>query len=358
QVLHSRADEIQSGPEALPCFEDALAQATVQWFKREFYHWVDPIKCPTCQGATTMQEMVPPDAEDINGKAGRVELHVCNDRACGGRFRFPRYNDLATLLRSRTGRCGEWANTFTLVLRAIGLRARYVWNAEDHVWNEYFSPTQQRWIHMDSCEAARDEPLLYDKGWGKKMSYILAFSTDGAEDVTRGYVRDWDETLRRRNRGSEEDLAKVSKQPTHVHPHLYPISIVLFRHALRLCAVCTSCVPFTHPKSEIAMHNRDSRSGSVRFFCELNRLLASPAPPHPRFSTLHQLVTSLPPPLPSPQPPHRTLVAFSEQPSSPFPYPTLTCRSLPFPLLLNPVHSPHSTHQTLPDSQTLSPDDR
>jgi len=126
-----------------------------------------------------------------------------------GVFRFPRYNDPKALMISRLGRCGEFANLFCLFLRAVGLRARYVWNFEDHVWDEYFSPTLGRWIHLDSCEAVRDEPLLYDRGWGKKMSYILAFSIDGAQDVSRGYVQDWTETMSRRRQGSESDLRKA-----------------------------------------------------------------------------------------------------------------------------------------------------
>lgn len=72
------------------------------------------------------------------------------------------------------------------MVRAPDRDRRLVWNAEDHVWNEYWSPVLRRWIHLDSCERVRDEPLLYDRGWGKKMSYILAFSVDGAQDVTRG----------------------------------------------------------------------------------------------------------------------------------------------------------------------------
>jgi len=112
------------------------------------------------------------------------------------------------------GRCGEFANLFCLFLRAVALRARYVWNYEDHVWNEYFSPSLGRWIHLDPCEGVRDEPLLYDKGWGKKMSYVLAFSIDGAQDVSRGYVQDWEETLKRRRQGSEEDLRQVLVEVT------------------------------------------------------------------------------------------------------------------------------------------------
>ena len=104
-----------------------------------------------------------------------------------------------------------------------------VWNAEDHVWNEvslvplhahklmlkqYWSPTLNRWVHMDSCENARDQHLLYDVGWGKKQSYILAFSVEGAQDVSRGYIKDYEAALSRRTRMLEEDLQTVLREVT------------------------------------------------------------------------------------------------------------------------------------------------
>ena len=189
--------------------EDAMLLRTLRWFKLEFFTWCDKPKCKTCQNADVRHEgMAEPTPDEHAHGAGRVETYRCP--LCSAVTRFPRYNDAVKLLETRTGRCGEWANAFTLICRSLGYDARWCMDWTDHVWTEVWSVSQRRWLHCDSCENVCDKPLLYEVGWGKKLSYVIGFGADDVVDVTRRYVADYARCLRER-RGEECDEAWLAQ---------------------------------------------------------------------------------------------------------------------------------------------------
>nr|CAG4637019.1 EOG090X06HD [Ceriodaphnia reticulata]SVE72944.1 EOG090X06HD [Ceriodaphnia reticulata] len=191
-------------------FRDALLVELLTWFKNSFFTWFDAAHCNTCNEGMQNCGLGVPTAADVRYGANRVENFKC--KSCGATDRFPRYNDPEKLLETRRGRCGEWANCFTLICRALKYDARYVLDWTDHVWTEVYSERLKRWLHCDSCEAACDKPLLYDVGWGKKLNYVIAFSKDEVQDVTWRYTRNHKEVLSRRNLVSEDWLLQQTNR--------------------------------------------------------------------------------------------------------------------------------------------------
>uniref|UniRef100_A0A3B3ZZ31 Peptide-N(4)-(N-acetyl-beta-glucosaminyl)asparagine amidase n=1 Tax=Periophthalmus magnuspinnatus TaxID=409849 RepID=A0A3B3ZZ31_9GOBI len=191
----------EADPDCKLSQEDFVVLELLRWFKQTFFSWVDSLPCSRCGGQTRNSGPLSPSTEDLRWGAQRVENHFC--QTCQLSNRFPRYNNPEKLLETRRGRCGEWANCFTLCCRAMGLEARYIWDSTDHVWTEVYSPSQRRWLHCDPCENVCDKPLLYEVGWGKKLSYILAFSKDQVVDVTWRYSCKHPEVLSRRTKVQE-----------------------------------------------------------------------------------------------------------------------------------------------------------
>ncbi|GAV90643.1 Transglut_core domain-containing protein [Cephalotus follicularis] len=176
------------------------------WFKQSF-RWVDAPPCDGCGNDTLIQGMGVSLPSEIQYGATRVELYRCT--CCSRITRFPRYNDPLKLLETRRGRCGEWANCFTLYCQAFGYESRWILDFTDHVWTECFSQLLGRWMHLDPCEAVYDKPMLYENGWEKKLNYVFAIARDGVYDVTKRYTRKWHEVLSRRNDSTEATLSDI-----------------------------------------------------------------------------------------------------------------------------------------------------
>ncbi|CAO3569723.1 unnamed protein product [Mortierella alpina] len=225
-------DEAESMAKDYPndSIDDIVVRRLLHWFKNDYFTWVNQPPCARCQAKTTATGAVAPSAQERQDGAGLVETYKCTQDGCLEITRFPRYGGASKILfRTRRGRCGEWANIFTVCCRALGYKARYIHDTTDHVWTEVWSDHKKRWIHCDSCEAAYDQPLLYTTGWSKAISYCVAFSAEEVVDVTRRYTVDYDAAVLKRRRSvrepvlakylhslSESNLARLSLDPSEV----------------------------------------------------------------------------------------------------------------------------------------------
>ncbi|KAL0278712.1 UNVERIFIED_CONTAM: hypothetical protein PYX00_000454 [Menopon gallinae] len=189
--------------QVIDCQELLLLELS-KWFKHSFFKWVNEPECPRCGCKET--KFITKRLSMENG-VHRVEVYECT--TCNETVLFPRYNDAEKLLESRRGRCGEWARCFFLFCRALGWDTRYVIDQTDHVWVEVYSLVQRKWIHCDPCETVVDSPLIYEQGWKKKLSYIIAFSKDEIQDVTWRYTCNFSEVLKNRKECSEPLLVDV-----------------------------------------------------------------------------------------------------------------------------------------------------
>ncbi|CAG0892790.1 unnamed protein product [Cyprideis torosa] len=187
---------LQKNPLKGSAVKEYLLPSLLKWFKEEFFSWFDKPSCGTCDRAMTSVPPPAATAEDLRWGGQRVEGYRCS--LCGEQARFVRYNHPEKLLETRKGRCGEWANCFTLCLRALGFPARWVTDNADHVWSEVFLESSDSWVHMDPCEGVMDQPLIYEAGWGKKQWLVLAVSVDEIVDVTWRYSMDHAATRQRR----------------------------------------------------------------------------------------------------------------------------------------------------------------
>ena len=180
------------------------------WFRQEFPYYRD--QCDNChaKGCKFQGNQAPTEEERMRSAfIDTTEVYRCGK--CHKITRFPRYLAATEIVRRRRGRCTEYSLLLYQILRALGHKSRWIVDWANHVWAEVWM--DDRWVHLDPCEASMDTPLLYQR-WGKKQTYIVAFEAPlntGNEkendnnilsiaDVTKSYTSDnWGSIQARRS---------------------------------------------------------------------------------------------------------------------------------------------------------------
>lgn len=223
-------------------------QHFLDWFRHKFPYYYD--RCDSCHASFRDDESngdiienddneeekidgtflgyMYPSSEEIESGASRVELYHCHK--CHAFTRFPRFNSISSIVKYGRGRCGEYSILVYRTLRHLGHHARWVIDWSDHVWVEFWlgqtnENNSGRWIHLDPCEAACDQPFLYQE-WGKKQTLIMAFWAPKQkditseqkyqdfpliEDVTSKYTTETLDTIQRRREESSESIQSSIK---------------------------------------------------------------------------------------------------------------------------------------------------
>ena len=73
---------------SLKYMRDLAVYELVQWFKKDFFTWVDKMKCDICAIDMSLIKMDAPNFQENQDGAGRVELYHCLQ--CSSAKRFPR----------------------------------------------------------------------------------------------------------------------------------------------------------------------------------------------------------------------------------------------------------------------------
>ena len=88
---------------------DLAVYELVEWFKNDFFSWVDKEKC--CNQDMKIDGLTGPNTQEIKDGAGNVELYKCE--ICGNQKRFPRYGQIPSKL------LGTFTNHVDTILKLI-----------------------------------------------------------------------------------------------------------------------------------------------------------------------------------------------------------------------------------------------
>ena len=196
-------------PDKVSSSNDPSLKPILHWFKNDFMKWMPKeLQCTCCNNSTNHSPMRIQLIDGDSTTLRKTENHICDK--CGSSVKFPRYAEVLKIAETRIGRCSEWTFLFGAILNSLSIQTRIVQDYLDHCWNE--SLINKKWLHIDSTldyPISFNHPHYYEQNWGKKYEYVLAFSANGLEDVTKYYTEQWHMVQKRRGKKDKVEKLKA-----------------------------------------------------------------------------------------------------------------------------------------------------
>jgi len=178
------------------------------YYQKCLSHEEDTLQCNEKADSAILGQVACQDQDDeVQDDCVYAELRHCTDcKDSSSFFEYSRFHGPMALFdtkhnrKSVMGQCEEFSRAGHALMSLLGYEARYVLDFTDHVWIEIKIPKGPagKWVHADPSEGVLDNPLMYETGWGKKLTMIFAFTPWSVEHVTKTYTAKYDETVQRR----------------------------------------------------------------------------------------------------------------------------------------------------------------
>lgn len=178
------------------------------YYQKCLSHESDTAQCNTQADSQMLGQVAcAPQDDEVGDDCVYAELRFCSDCAdTASFFEYSRFHGPLALFETKKnrkavmGQCEEFSRAGHALLGLLGYEVRYVLDFTDHVWIEVKIPQGKdgQWIHADPSEGVMDDPLMYEKGWGKQLTMIFAFTPWTVEHVTHRYTADYPSTVMRR----------------------------------------------------------------------------------------------------------------------------------------------------------------
>lgn len=178
------------------------------YYQKCLSHEHDTTECNVQADSQLLGQLACQEQDDeVSDDCVYAELRLCKDcKDTSAFFEYSRFHGPLALFdtkknrKSLMGQCEEFSRAGHALLALLGYETRYVLDFTDHVWIEVRVPKGEKgtWIHADPSEGVMDNPLMYEKGWGKQLTMIFAFTPWTVEHVTSRYTADYAATVARR----------------------------------------------------------------------------------------------------------------------------------------------------------------